>query len=179
MEESELLRLLKQPDRKHEAFSILVNLYKKRIYGVVRKMVILHLDADDVVQEVFVKVWQNLDKFKHESTLFTWIYKIAVNESLSLLRKQKRYQWMDEDLMEAIHKAMPADTYVDGEQLQLQLQKAILQLPDKQRLVFNLKYYEDLTYEQIAAITETSEGALKASYHHAVKKIEEYLEAHG
>jgi RNA polymerase sigma-70 factor, ECF subfamily len=176
VQDAQLLDLLRQADKKSENFSVLVDLYKKRIYGIVRKMVISHDDADDVVQETFVKVWQNLDNFKSESNLFTWIYRIATNESLQFLRKRKRLSWGNSVLVEALQNSLTSDAYFDGDELQLKLQKAILQLPDKQRLVFNLKYYDDLTYDQISEITETTVGALKASYHHAVKKIEEYVQ---
>lgn len=138
-------------------------------------MVISHDDADDIVQEVFVKVWNNLDTFKGESSLFTWIYRIATNECLQFLRKRRNQSWFRADITEEMENALVSETHLDADEVQLKLQKAILKLPDKQRLVFNLKYFEDLSYEEIADITDTSVGSLKASYHHATKKIEEFL----
>jgi RNA polymerase sigma-70 factor (family 1) len=171
-----LANLLKQASTRHEAFPVLVKQYQRRVYGIVRKMVIDHDDADDLVQEVFVKIWRNLDKFKGDSTLFTWIYRIATNESLQFLRKKRNQVRLGTDIREYFENVLVSDNYIDGDEVQRKLQKAILQLPDKQRLVFNLKYYEDLSYEEIAGITETSVGSLKASFHHATKKIEEFLQ---
>lgn len=139
-------------------------------------MVISHDDADDIVQDVFVKVWNNLDKFKGDSVLFTWIYRIATNEALQFLRKRRNRSWFGNDISEDLVEKLESDKHIDGDEVQLKLQKAILKLPDKQRLVFNLRYFEELTYEEIAAITESSVGALKASFHHATKKIEEFLQ---
>ena len=141
-------------------------------------MVIDHDDADDVVQEVFVKIWHNLDKFKGDSGLFTWIYRIATNESLLFLRKARRKALLSEENNMLLMTNLESDAYIDADEVQKKLNKAILQLPDKQRLVFNLKYYEELKYEQIAQITDSSVGSLKASYHHATKKIEDYLKSH-
>ncbi|UII33235.1 sigma-70 family RNA polymerase sigma factor [Fulvivirga ulvae] len=176
VEEAELVRLFRHEGLRREAFAKLVQQYQKKVYGIVRKMVISHDDADDVVQEVFVKIWHNLDKFKGESGLFTWIYRIATNESLQFLRKKRRRMFFSADITEVLINNLTSEVHLDGDEVQLKLQKAILQLPDKQRLVFNLKYYEELKYEQIAEITESSVGSLKASYHHATKKIEEYLQ---
>ena len=176
VEEAELVRLFRHADTRREAFAKLVQQYQQKVYGIVRKMVISHDDADDVVQEVFVKIWHNLDKFKGESGLFTWIYRIATNESLQFLRKKRRRMFFSADITEVLINNLTSEVHLDGDEVQLKLQKAILQLPDKQRLVFNLKYYEELKYEQIAEITESSVGSLKASYHHATKKIEEYLQ---
>ncbi|MBL6446998.1 sigma-70 family RNA polymerase sigma factor [Fulvivirga sp. 29W222] len=176
MEEAELVRLFQQEGSKRDTFAKLVQQYQQKVYGIVRKMVVNHEDADDVVQEVFVKVWHNLDKFKGESGLFTWIYRIATNESLQFLRKKRRRMFFSADITEVLINNLTSEVHLDGNEIQLKLQKAILQLPDKQRLVFNLKYYEGLKYEQIAEITDSSIGSLKASYHHATKKIEEYLQ---
>ena len=170
--------MFRQEDSKRKAFSALVGLYQQRIYGIVRKMVIDHDDADDVVQEVFVKIWHNLDKFKGDSGLFTWIYRIATNESLLFLRKARRKALLSEENNMLLMTNLESDAYIDADEVQKKLNKAILQLPDKQRLVFNLKYYEELKYEQIAQITDSSVGSLKASYHHATKKIEDYLKSH-
>jgi RNA polymerase sigma factor (sigma-70 family) len=141
-------------------------------------MVISHDDADDIVQEVFVKVWNNLDSFKGESNLFTWIYRIATNESLQFLRKKRNQSWFRSDITEELENALVSEKHIDADEIQMKLQKAILQLPDKQRLVFNMKYFEELTYEEIAAITDSTVGSLKASFHHATKKIEEFLQDH-
>jgi len=139
-------------------------------------MVIDHDDADDVTQEVFVKIWKNLDKFREDSKLFTWIYRIATNECLNFLNKQKRRSLVPlEDDSVALGAHIDEGAHVDGEDIQMILQKAILTLPDKQRAVFNMKYFEDLKFDEIADITGTSVGALKASYHLAVKKIEKFI----
>jgi RNA polymerase sigma-70 factor (family 1) len=169
---------LRDSTTRREAFPVLVREYQHRVYSIVRKMVIDHDDADDIVQEVFVKVWHNLDNFKGESNLFTWMYRIATNESLQFLRKKRNQWWFKTGINEELENALVSDKYIDGDEIQRKLQKAILQLPDKQRLVFNLKYFEDLTYEEIAEITDSTVGSLKASFHHATKKIEEFLQEH-
>lgn len=179
MEDKELLLKFKQSESKHYAFNLLVRKYQEKVYWVIRKMVIDHEDTDDLVQEVFIKVWKNLDKFKEASQLYTWIYRIATNESLTFLRKKrKRFFLSIVDVEAELAVKIDNTSQIDGDEIQKQLQKALLKLPDKQRLVFNLKYYEEMKYEQIAEITETSVGSLKASYHHAVKKIEEILKDH-
>jgi RNA polymerase sigma factor (sigma-70 family) len=176
VQDEDLIRQLSDPETRRTAFTQLVSLYQRKVYSIIRKMVISHDDADDLVQEVFVKVWHHVADFKGESRLFTWIYRIAVNESLNFLRKRRRFSlFNNEDNAELVN-MLEADTHIDGDEIQMKLQKAILQLPDKQRLVFHLKYFEELSYDQIAAITETSTGSLKASYHHATRKIEEWLE---
>jgi RNA polymerase sigma factor (sigma-70 family) len=139
-------------------------------------MVIDHDDANDVVQEVFIKIHKSINSFREDSQLFTWIYRIATNESLSYLaRKKRRFFLPIEDVSGQLAAALDQNPTLTGDDIQMKLQKALLKLPDKQRLVFNMKYFEDLSYEQMADITGTSVGALKASYHHAVKKIEEFL----
>jgi RNA polymerase sigma factor (sigma-70 family) len=167
---------LKDISTRRDAFPRLVGQYQRRVYSIVRKMVISHDDADDIVQEVFVKVWNNLDNFKGESNLFTWIYRIATNESLQFLRKKRNQSWFKSDITEELENALVSDKHIDGDEIQIKLQKAILRLPDKQRLVFNMKYFEELTYEEIAEITDSTIGSLKASFHHATKKIEEFLQ---
>lgn len=176
LEPEPIIELLKNDATRRDAFSALVKQYQRPIYAIVRKMVISHDDADDIVQDVFVKVWNNLDKFKGDSVLFTWIYRIATNEALQFLRKRRNRSWFGNDISEDLVEKLESDKHIDGDEVQLKLQKAILKLPDKQRLVFNLRYFEELTYEEIAAITESSVGALKASFHHATKKIEEFLQ---
>jgi RNA polymerase sigma-70 factor (ECF subfamily) len=179
LEDNELLALFKSDDKRHYAFNQLVLKYQRKVYMVVRKMVIVHEDADDITQDVFVKIWHSLDEFKGQSALFTWLYRIAVNEALAHLRRKRTRFFLpihdvEGELMQ--HLSAPS-AYLDGDEAALKLQKALLTLPEKQRLVFNLKYFDDLTYEQMAEITNTSVGALKASYHHAVKKIETHLKA--
>lgn len=160
----------------HYGFNLLVREYQRRVYGIVRKMVIDHDDAHDVVQEVFIKVHRNIGSFREDSQLFTWIYRIATNECLGFLNKKRRRFFLPlEDISGQLASALDQNPTLTGDEIQLKLQKALLTLPDKQRLVFNMKYFEDMPYEEMAAITGTSIGALKASYHHAVKKIEEFL----
>lgn len=156
---------------------MLVRTYQKRVYYLIRKMVIDHDDADDLTQEVFIKIYRHIGSFREDAQLFTWIYRIATNECLSFLQRKKRRFFLPvHDITHELSNKIDTSPYISADEIQRKLQKAILQLPEKQRLVFNLKYYDDLPYEQIAEITGTSVGALKASYHHAVKKIEEYLE---
>ena len=146
------------------------------MYWHIRKMVISHEDADDVLQEVFVKVYKNLDGFREASQLYTWIYRIATNESLTHLnRKKKRQGLAYDDINQELANNLVSGSYISGDEIQMKLQKALLTLPDKQRLVFNMKYFDDMKYDEIAEITGTSVGALKASYHLAVKKIEQHL----
>jgi RNA polymerase sigma factor (sigma-70 family) len=175
VQEEDLIARLKNAESRDSAFSQVLEEYQKKVYSIIRKMVIEHDDTDDLVQEVFLKVWTHIDDFKSDSKLFTWIYRIAVNESLNFLRRKRRFTLFDrnnEDLREKLTTQMSPD----ADEIQLKLQKAILQLPDKQRVVFHLKYFEELSYDEMAEVTDTSIGALKASYHHAVKKIEEWLQ---
>ena len=155
---------------------MLVRTYQQKVYWLARKMVIDHDDADDVTQEVFIKVHKAIDGFREDAQLYTWLYRIATNECLTFIKKKRRRFFLpigdvESEMAEAIE-SLPS---VPGDEIQKKLQKALLTLPDKQRLVFNLKYYEEMSYEQMAEVTGTSEGALKASYHHAVKKIEDFL----
>ncbi len=139
-------------------------------------MVIDHDDADDLVQETFVKVWKNLGSFREDAQLYTWIYRIATNECLNFLRKKKNKFFLPiHDVQHELTQKLEGGNHIDGDEIQLKLQKALLKLPDKQRLVFNMKYFEEMKYEEISEITDTSVGSLKANYHHAVKKIEEFL----
>ncbi len=152
--------------------------YQQRIYWHVRKMVIDHDDADDLTQEVFIKVHKNIESFREDSQLFTWIYRIATNECLTFLNKKRRRFFLPlEDVSKELSNKLDTSPDISGEDIQKKLQKALLKLPDKQRLVFNMKYFDELPYEDISEITGTSVGALKASFHHAVKKIEDYLTA--
>lgn len=155
---------------------MLVRGYQQRVYWHVRKMVIDHDDADDLTQEIFIKVHRYIDTFREDAQLFTWIYRIATNECLTFLnKKKKRFFLPIGDVEGELTAKLDTASQISGDEIQLKLQKALLTLPVKQRLVFDMKYFEDLSYEEIAEITTTSVGALKASYHHAVKKIEEFL----
>jgi len=176
LDDQEILALFQQEATQQKAFNILVRKYQERIYWLVRKMVIDHDDANDLTQDVFIKVWKSLEKFQGQAQLYTWIYKIATNECLTFLaRKKKRYFFSIGDENKELQKKLETSDYISGDELQLKLQKAILTLPDKQRLVFNMKYYDDLKYEEMSTILGTSVGALKTSYHLATKKIEAFL----
>ena len=176
MEESFIIAKIKSEDTRKYGFNLLVKTYQERVYWHIRKMVIDHDDANDVTQEIFVKIWKNLDKFREDAKLFTWIYRIATNECLNFLNKQKKRTMVPlEDSSAVMSSSIEAGSDIDGEEIQLILQKAILTLPDKQRAVFNMKYFEELKFDEIAEITGTSVGALKASYHLAVKKIEKFI----
>lgn len=176
MEDKELLLKLRAPDTRNYGFNMLVRAYQQKVYWLVRKMVIDHDDADDLTQEVFIKIHKAIDNFREDSQLYTWIYRIATNECLTFLNKKKRRFFLPlEDVAKELSSKIDSAPYLSGDDIQKKLQKALLTLPDKQRLVFNMKYYDDLPYEDISQITNTSVGALKASYHHAVKKIENYL----
>ena len=171
-----LLEQFRNPDTRNYAFNLLVHEYQKKLYWHIRKILIDHDDTDDVLQNVFIKVWRNLDNFKEESQLYTWLYRIATNESITFLnQKKKRAGIPIDDVSVFLASNLESDNYFKGDEIQALLQKAILTLPDKQRIVFNMKYFDEMKYEEMSQILETSVGALKASYHHAVKKIEEYL----
>ena len=174
--ESEFIIRLQDPTSREAAFRELLHLYKERLYWHIRKIVISHDDADDVLQNTFVKVYRSIDKFKGDSKLFSWMYRIATNESITHLNKNaKRFRIADQELQDNAINNLRADVYFEGDEIQLKLQKAIASLPQKQQLVFNMKYFDDIKYNDMAQILETSEGALKASYHIAVKKIEAIL----
>ena len=177
MDDQFIIEKLKFPETRNYGFNLLVRAYQKKVYWLVRKMVIDHDDANDITQEVFVKIHRNISGFREDSKLFTWIYRIATNESLSFLRARRRRLFLPiHDVERELSGMIDSGMGMDGTEIEKKLQKAILTLPEKQRLVFNMKYFDDLSYEEIAEITGTSVGALKASHHHAVKKIEEYLE---
>ena len=174
--DKELLDGFRDPGSRNYSFNLLIRKYQKKVYWHTRRLVISHDDANDVTQEAFVKVWKNLDKFKEEAQLFTWIYRIATNEALSFLRKKRtRFLIPFVNVESKLERTLVDDNFFSGDEIQLKLQKAILKLPEKQRLVFNMKYYDELKYEEMSEILGTSVGALKASYHFAVKKIENYL----
>lgn len=174
--EKDFILRLKDPKYKEVAFRELLSLYKERLYWHIRKIVISHDDADDVLQNTFIKVYRSIDKFKGDSKLYSWLYRIATNESITHInRNAKRKQISNEENQNLAINNLAADVYFEGDEIQLKLQKAIASLPKKQQLVFNMKYFDNLKYKEIAEILETSEGALKASYHIAVKKIERFL----
>ncbi|PVH24012.1 RNA polymerase sigma factor [Sphingobacterium corticibacter] len=174
MEDDLIIAKFANENTREEAFNLLLKKYQQKIYWHVRRMVIDHDDADDVVQDVFVKVWRNLEKFREDSQLYTWLYRIATNECITFLNKKKQRQHvsLDEEDSSYLSSTLTASSYFNGDVAQMKLQQALLKLPEKQRLVFNMKYFEDLKYEEISEIVGTSVGALKASYHLAVKKIE-------
>ena len=176
IDEAQLLEQLKSETQKNQAFKALLELYKERLYWHIRNIVKSHNDADDVLQNTFIKVFKNIDKFKGDSKLFSWMYRIATNESITFINKKaKRLQISNEEVQKFAINNLVSDVYFEGNDIQLKLQKAIATLPKKQQLVFNMKYFENLKYKDMSEILETSEGALKASYHIAVKKIEAYL----
>lgn len=179
IDEKELIAALQNPKSARAAFDRIMRSYGEQIYWQIRKMVVNHDDANDLLQNTFLKAWNNLAHFRGDAKLSTWLYKIAVNESINFLNKERKNQSTqldsEDETATYLIQNLKADDYFDGNELQRELQKAILTLPDKQRLVFNMRYFGDMKYEQISEILGTSIGALKANYHHAVKKIEEYI----
>lgn len=176
LEDAELLRLFKEEPTREKAYTAIIKKYQERLYWHVRRMVVEHEDANDVLQNVFIKVWRALDNFREDSKLYTWLYRIATNESLTFLEQQKKRTAVSlDDIEYSLTNKVKADINFDAEKLEWKLQLAIQQLPEKQRLVFNLRYYDEMPYEEMSRVLDTSEGALKASYHHAAKKVEEYI----
>lgn len=174
--EETLIERLKQKETQAKAFEVLIDTYKERLYWHVRRIVLDHDDADDVVQNTFIKVFKNIDGFKGDSKLYSWMYRIGTNEALTFIKvKSKKLALSSEVIQDRMVRNLEADVYFEGDEIQYKLQKAIATLPEKQKLVFNMKYFEELKYEEISEILETSVGALKASYHLAVKKIEGHL----
>lgn len=175
-DELQLLKQLKSDNYKEQAFKTLLTLYKERLYWHIRSIVKSHDDADDVLQNTFIKVYKNINTFKGDSKLFSWMYRIATNESITFINKNaKRLQITNEEVQQYAINNLTTDVYFEGDAIQLKLQQAIATLPQKQQMVFNMKYFENIKYKDMADILETSEGALKASYHIAVKKIETFL----
>ncbi|MDR0754005.1 MAG: RNA polymerase sigma factor [Prevotellaceae bacterium] len=171
-----LIEMFKSSDSKNFAFNQIVLKYQERIYWHIRKIVTCHDDADDLVQESFIKIWNSLDKFRGESSLYTWIYRIATNEVLAFLKKQKSHNHVSlQDVENDLRDTLKQDIYFNGDDAQIKLQQILASLPPKQRLVFNLKYFDGMKYEEIAEILDTSVGALKASYHIAVEKIKKNI----
>lgn len=174
--EIDLVEELKDSKTQSRAFEVLVNTYKQRLYWHIRSIVLNHDDADDVLQNTFIKVFRNIASFKGDSKLYSWMYRIATNEALSFLKQKSRKQGIsNEELQSQLLDNLEADVYFEGDEIQLKLQKAIATLPEKQKLIFNMKYFQELKYEEISEILETSVGGLKASYHIATKKIEALL----
>lgn len=179
MEEAKLIEDLKSKDKHDLAFNELVSLYKERLYWHIRNIVKAHEDADDVLQNTFVKIFKNIDNFKGDSKLFSWMYRIATNEAITFINKRaKQMQISSEELQNLAIENLRSDVYFEGDVIQLKLQNAIATLPEKQQLVFNMKYFQDIKYKDMSEILDTSEGALKASYHIAIKKIEAYILNH-
>ena len=175
-DETVLIEQLINVQTREKAFRELISLYKERLYWHVRKIVISHDDADDVLQNTFIKIYKNLGKFKQESKLFSWMYRIATNEAITFINKRNKERKVDiSEVQEHLVSNLESDIYFSGEEIQEILQKAIASLPQKQQLVFNMKYFDNIKYTQISEILGTSVGALKASYFHAVKKIESYI----
>ncbi len=175
-DDQELIDRLTDPATRSNAFSGLVRTYQERLYWHIRKMVLAHDDTNDILQNTFMKAWNGMDSFRGDARFSSWLYRIATNETLTFLtNKRMRNIASMEDEEQILLNQLHADSYFNGNEAELRLQEAILTLPEKQRLVFTMKYFDDLTYDQMEEILETSVGALKASYHHAVKKIEKYL----
>ena len=174
--EKDLPDLLSDEKSKHGAFSAIIKEYSQKLYWHIRKMVLSHDDADDILQNTFVKAWLNWGKFRGDANLQTWLYRIATNETMNFFNTNYiKHNGFTSDFDDKLADNLKSDPYFDGDETQLKLQKAILSLPPKQRLVFNMRYYDEMPYSEISAVLQTSEGALKASYHHAVKKIEQFM----
>lgn len=174
--EQEVILLFRNESTRQKAFAQIIDAYQKRIYWHIRRIVINHDDADDVTQNTFIKIWENLENFREDSKLYTWIFRIATNESLAFLNKKKAALHSSfQEYENLLSESLVASNYFNGDAAELKLQQAILTLPEKQRLVFNMKYFGSMKYEEMEKILGTSVGALKASYHHAVKKIEDFL----
>jgi RNA polymerase sigma-70 factor (ECF subfamily) len=174
--DAELLIQFRNPETKEKAYTTIIKKYQERLYWHIRRMVVDHDDANDVLQNVFIRVWNGLANFREDAQMYTWLYRIATNESLTFLEGQKKRSAVSlSDVESGLSNKIKADQHFDSNKLEWKLQLAIQQLPEKQRLVFNLRYYDEMPYEEMSRVLETSEGALKASYHHAAKKIEEYI----
>jgi RNA polymerase sigma factor (sigma-70 family) len=175
-DDNELLLLFRDPVTKERGYTQLVKKYQEKIYWHIRRLVVDHDDANDVMQNVFIKVWKGLDQFREDARFYTWLYRIATNESLSFLEKEKKKVSVSfEDISLALSEKLAADKDFDLSKIEWKLQVAIQKLPEKQKLVFSLRYYEEMSYQEMSKVLDTTEGALKASYHHAVKKIEEFI----
>lgn len=179
LQDSELLIQFRNPGTREKAFTAIIKKYQEKLYWHIRRMLVDHEDTNDVLQNVFIRVWNGLDNFREDAQLYTWLYRIATNESLTFIEQQKKKAAVSLDEVESsLSNKVKADKHFDPNRLEWKLQVAIQQLPEKQRVVFNLRYYDEMPYEEMSKVLETSEGALKASYHHAVKKIEDYILNH-
>ena len=179
MQDAELLMEFRNPSTKEKAFTAIIKKYQEKLYWHIRRMVIEHEDANDVLQNVFIRVWNGLENFREDSQLYTWLYRIGTNECLTFLEQKKRKSTVSlGDVETGLSNTIKADKGFDANKLEWKLQLAMQQLPEKQRVVFNLRYYDEMPYEEMSKVLETSEGALKASYHHAVKKIEDFILNH-
>jgi len=179
IDDKELLHQFRNEGTKEKAFTSLIKKYQEKLYWHIRRMVVDHDDANDVLQNMFIKVWNGLENFREDSQLYTWLYRIATNESLTFLEQQKKRTAVSlSDVESGLSNKIKADSNFDANRLEWKLQLAIQLLPEKQRLVFNLRYYDEMPYEEMSRVLDTSEGALKASYHHAAKKIEDYIKNH-
>ncbi|MBO1362758.1 sigma-70 family RNA polymerase sigma factor [Prevotella sp. A2931] len=175
IDEEQILKLLGDASSCKQGFSLLVARYSEPLYWKIRHVVLDHDDADDILQNTFLKAWNNLDRFEGRSSLLTWLYRIAYNEALDFLRRQKKFSTIGNSMDESVAERLLADEYFDGDETQARLQAAVAGLPEVQRAVFTMRYFEEMKYSQISQILGTSEGALKASYHLAVKKIVDYF----
>jgi len=174
--DTQLIEMLRDESQRRKAFNMLVDEYSERLYWQIRKMVLSHDDANDILQNTFLKSWSNIEQFRGESKISTWLFKIAINETYTFLNKERQKNQSNfTDLEDTLVQNLEGDPWFSGDEAVLKLQKAILTLPDKQRLVFNMKYYNEMKYEEISEVLGTSVGALKASYHYAVQKIEAFL----
>jgi len=179
LSDTELLIQFRNSATREKSFGILVRRHQEKLYWHIRRMVIDHDDANDVLQNVFIKVWKSLDGFREDSQLYTWLYKIATNETLTFLnQKKKRFSLSIENVQKELSNKLTSGKYFTGDEIEMKLQKAILELPEVQRTVFNLRYYDEMPYEEMSKVLDTSVGALKASFHHAVKKIGKNLLEH-
>jgi RNA polymerase sigma factor (sigma-70 family) len=175
-DDQELLQSFKEPATRERAFTSIIKKYQEKLYWHIRRMIVDHDDTNDVLQNMFIKVWKGLENFREDSQLYTWLYRIATNESLTFLSQQKKRSSVSlSDVETGLSNKLKSDTNFDANKLEWKLQLGIQNLPEKQRLVFNLRYYDEMPYEEMSKILDTSEGALKASYHHAAKKIEEFI----
>ena len=176
LDDKELLAQFKDPFLREKGYTGIIKKYQEKLYWHIRRLVVDHEDANDVLQNMFIKVWKALDNFREDSQLYTWLYRIATNESLSFIEQQKRRTSVPlSDVENGLSNKLKADKDFDGNKAEWKLQLAMQQLPEKQRVVFNLRYYDEMPYQEMSRVLDTSEGALKASYHHAVKKIEHYI----
>lgn len=179
LDDAELLQQFKDPSTREKGFTGIIKKYQEKLYWHIRRLVVQHEDANDVLQNMFIKVWNALENFREDSQLYTWLYRIATNESLTYLEQQKKRASVSlSDVENGLSNKLKADKNYDSNKIEWKLQLAMQQLPEKQRIVFNLRYYDEMPYHEMSKVLDTSEGALKASYHHAVKKIEDYILNH-